>query len=216
MNIYNTGIIIHSEAQLTVNPGKCKLTPPYRPISQVSNPRKNQSGTWQKEAPLGRTNLLTVPWNSYILHYGVKSMRQSWERRWDWTPPFLSSSGNPSAQCIVKSNSSLSHSLAIVIQVLLSNIRWHVSIPHFQSFAPSWNSHGLSLELLLFLLVLKAIDIASVTTVFCCMVLAGSEQFFHLPSRSSITASQLAAQVVKTRTHVLFGSSHLSVVYIGI
>lgn len=115
-------------------------------------------------------------------HYWLKSMRQSWEWGWDRIPPFLSSSGNPSAQNIEKSNSSFSYSLKTVIQVLLNNIRRRVSFPHFQSFAPSWNSHGLHLEPLLFLLVLKAIDIASVTTVFCYMMLVGSEQLsIHHP-----------------------------------
>lgn len=179
MNVYNTGILIHSEAQLTVNPGKCELTPPYRPISQTSNPGKNQNGTWKKEDCSGRNKSAHCPLEFLHVtfkHYWVKSMRQSWEQGWDWTPPFLSSSGNPNAQCIVKSDSSFSHALAKVIQVLLNNRRWQVSIPHFQSFAPSWNSHGLCLELLLILLVLKAIDIEPVTTVFCGIVLDGSEQ----------------------------------------
>lgn len=71
MNVYNIGTLIRSEAQLTVNPGKCKLTLPYRPISRISNTGKKQNGTDKRKTSLGRTNLLTIPWNSYILHAGM-------------------------------------------------------------------------------------------------------------------------------------------------
>lgn len=166
-------------------------------FSQISNhalvPRNNQNRTWQKEDCSGRNKSAhcSLEFLHFTFkHYWVKSMRQFWEQRWDPTPPFLSSSGNSSAQCIVKSNSSFFHSLAKVIQVLLNNRRGRVSIPHFQSFAPTRNSRGLHLELLLFLLVLQATDIVSVTTIFCCMVLDGSVQLsiYHPGASNSIPA----------------------------
>lgn len=215
MNVYNTGILIHSDAKLTVNPGKCKLTPPYRPISQISNPRKNQMEPDKRKTDLG-TNLLTVPWNSYILHFKhwVKSMRQSWYQGCDRTPPFL---------FLWKSQCSMHCKIYLILFPFPSksgpgSAQQQKKMSQHPPFSVICSKLEFPWTTFRALAIFTGAQSNRHHTCNYCFLLYGVGWLwatFHLPSRSSTTASQLAAQVVKARTHVLLSSSHLSLVYIG-
>lgn len=213
MNVYNTGILIHSEARLTVNPEKCELTPPYRPISQSSNPGKNQNGAWKKEDCSGRKKSAHCPLE--FLHVTLLSkiheaVQGAGMRLNPTFSPFL-----------WKSQCSMHCKIWLVLfpcpsKSNPSSAQQKMANQHspFPVICSKLDSHGLCLELLLFLLVLKAIDVEPVTTVFCSVVLDGSEQ----PSIYHSGGPEQHPNSLHKKWRLgltLFGSSHLSVLYIG-